>query len=119
MEIFLKEPITNMNEMIPKIAHLFPGKDFQVPFLNQKRLLISESSSKAAAVLILKDRGTRIVVKGEPNMKNPSLMATWIFGVICSPLGLIIAMIIIYGTGGEERGRIANEAYELVKKELE
>lgn len=119
MDIRLKEPVKNMNDVLPIIHHLFPGKQLMVPPLNKKRLMIYESGSKASVVLILKDKGSRIVVKGEPNMKNPGLMVILIFGVLCSPLGILIAMGIIYGTGGAERQRLANEAYELVKPELE
>ena len=118
MEIFLREPVENMNEFLPQIMHLFPGKEFQVPFFFKKRLLIYDNANKAAALLILKDNGTRIVVKGQPNMKNSTNMGLMIFGILCS-FGMIIALIVIYGMGGEERRRVATEAYELIKNEVE
>lgn len=118
MDIFLKQPVKNMNELLPSIQHLFPEHQFQVPPLNKKRLLITKGGSKAAAVLLLKDNGSRVVVKAEPNMKNAGNIITMIIGFIFMPLGLLIAMGIIYGMGGAERKRVAAETYELVSKEV-
>jgi len=118
MEIQLKEPIKNMHEIVPLVAHLFPGYQIVVPPLNKKRLMIWKTEEKAAIVLILKNQGSGFVVKSEPNMKNMGLMITLVFGVLCSPLGIIIAMIIIYGMNGDGRRAKAAEAYEILKNEF-
>lgn len=117
MDIFLKDPINNMNDLLPFIEHLFPGKQMVVPMLNKKRMLIYDSNSKAAVALTLKDKGKRIRVKGEPNMKHPTFIALFVFGIFCT-IGLLVAMIIIHGTGSEERNRVAAETYELIKNEV-
>lgn len=46
-------------------------------------------------------------------------MMVLVFGVLCSPIGILIALGILYGTGGEERNKRKLEAYELLKAEFE
>ena len=117
MDIFLKEPVKNMNEFLPFIQHLFPGKEFWIPPLNKKRLLIYESGSKAAVMLTLKDKGSRVKIKAEPNTRNPMYLGLIIFGILCT-IGLIVALIIIYGTGSKEREQLAAETYRLINEEV-
>lgn len=119
MYIKLPQPIGGMEQLIPQIIHLFPGYDLNVPFLNRKRLMITKSDDKAAVVLIMREKGHSIEVKAEPNTKNPGLMMVLVFGVLCSPIGILIALGILYGTGGEERNKRKLEAYELLKTEFE
>lgn len=116
--IQLRNPITNMKDLLPQIAHLFPDKKMTIPPLNKKRMLIANTNETLAIILVQKNNGESIEVRCERNMSNPgniAIMLLLLFGVI----GIIIALIVLYATKKQERMEKAAEAYTILKAELE